>query len=71
MTHFLTFCLDSEADAIKQNDTAIGREFVEIIGPFTNDDLMVFCILDTPLGGMSTGAIGRAGNKVAVHSKTP
>jgi hypothetical protein len=71
MTDFMTFCLDTEVDAVKQNDTAIGRVFVEVLGPFTNDDLMVFCILDTPPGGISTGAIGRAGNKVAVHSKTP
>jgi hypothetical protein len=71
MTDFMTFCLDTEADAVKLNDAAIGRIFVEVLGPFTNNDLMVFCLLDTPPGSTSAGAIGRAGNKVAVHSKTP
>jgi hypothetical protein len=70
MADVLTFCLDSEVDAVKTDDAARGRTFVEVLGPFTAGGLQVVTLLDTPPGGTTVAAIGRAGNKVAVHSRT-
>jgi hypothetical protein len=68
MADTLTICLDTEVDAVKTNDTAHGRDFVKLYGPFTSNELFVVCMLDTP-GDTDVSLISRAGNKVGVLSR--
>jgi hypothetical protein len=76
MADFLTFCLDTEVDAVKQFDKDSGRVFVNVSGPFAAGELEILYVPD-PTGANPTpgprpvASMSRSGKKMAVQSKTP
>jgi hypothetical protein len=76
MADFLTFCLDTEVDAVKQFDKDSGRVFVTVHGPFTAGELAILCVPDPTAANPTPGprpvaAMSRNGSKMAVQSRTP
>jgi hypothetical protein len=76
MADFLTFCLDSEVESVKQFDKDSGRVFMNVLGAVCTGELEILFVPDptdadpTP-GPRSVAAMSRDGRKMAVHSKTP
>jgi hypothetical protein len=76
MADFLTFCLDTEVNAVKQFDKHSGRVPVTVHGPFAAGELEILVVPD-PTGAdpipapRPVAAMSRPGNKMAVQSRTP